>query len=340
MSKHDLRDDKECENCGYSNVEFSFCPKCGQHNVETHQSFIHLVTHFAEDLTHYDSSFWKTIKYLLFRPAKLTKEYLSGRRQLYVPPVKLYIFISFLTFFLLAVLPNFSEKEDEHGSAIASPHTKAVSNTVQLNKKESPYSLPFSSDNNYIHNPVSYKSVKEMDSIEKLKPESLRLSSFERKWAKNLINLYEHNSPKQVTQKLEAALPHNIPKAIFLYMPIFAFWLWLFHGKKRWYFFDHGIFTLHYFSFLLLGATFLAIIQCIATAFYNYGDNIAQKISAVITFIIFIWQMIYFYRSHRKMYGESLAINLIKSTALFIINISLIILITKSLMIYTLLNLH
>jgi hypothetical protein len=30
-------------------------------------------------------------------------------------------------------------------------------------------------------------------------------------------------------------------------MPIFAF-SWLFHNKKR-YYFDHGIFTLHYFSF-------------------------------------------------------------------------------------------
>jgi hypothetical protein len=30
-------------------------------------------------------------------------------------------------------------------------------------------------------------------------------------------------------------------------MPIF--FLWLFHNKKRWYYFDHGIFTLHYFSF-------------------------------------------------------------------------------------------
>ncbi|WP_313029343.1 hypothetical protein [Soonwooa sp.] len=44
---------------------------------------------------------------------------------------------------------------------------------------------------------------------------------------------------------------HNLPKALFIYLPIFAFFLWIFHNKKKWWYFDHDIFTLHYFSFLL-----------------------------------------------------------------------------------------
>ncbi|MUH01775.1 DUF3667 domain-containing protein [Scytonema sp. UIC 10036] len=35
-----------------------------------------------EDFTHYDGQFWKTIKYLLFRPGKLTKEYLQEKDRL------------------------------------------------------------------------------------------------------------------------------------------------------------------------------------------------------------------------------------------------------------------
>ncbi|MGM5630438.1 DUF3667 domain-containing protein [Apibacter raozihei] len=70
----------------------------------------YLFKHFAEDLVHYDSKFWQTIKYLLFYPGKLTNDYLSGKRKSQVAPVKLYIFISFLTFFVTAILPDFTTK--------------------------------------------------------------------------------------------------------------------------------------------------------------------------------------------------------------------------------------
>ncbi|MBC8644939.1 DUF3667 domain-containing protein [Flavobacterium lindanitolerans] len=104
MGHQKLRENKTCLNCNYV-VENKFCPNCGQENTETRQSFHYLFTHFIEDLTHYDGSFWKTIKGLLFKPGYLTKTYLEGKRKKFVPPVKLYIFISFVTFFLPTLLP-------------------------------------------------------------------------------------------------------------------------------------------------------------------------------------------------------------------------------------------
>jgi hypothetical protein len=100
MSKSPLRKDKTCLNCRYV-VENRFCPNCGQENTDTRKTFYHLFVHFFEDLTHYENAFWKTIKNLLFKPAALTKEYLSGKRLSYLAPIRLYIFISFITFFLI-----------------------------------------------------------------------------------------------------------------------------------------------------------------------------------------------------------------------------------------------
>ena len=105
MSKEKLRKDKTCLNCKHQ-VEKRFCPNCGQENTEITKSFHHLFTHFFKDLTHYDSSFWKTIIYLFFKPAALTKEYLSGKRLSFLAPIRLYIFISFITFFLISLFPN------------------------------------------------------------------------------------------------------------------------------------------------------------------------------------------------------------------------------------------
>ena len=62
--------------------------------------------HFFEDLTHYENAFWRTIKNLIFKPSALTKEYLSGKRLSYLAPVRLYIFISFLTFFIISIFPD------------------------------------------------------------------------------------------------------------------------------------------------------------------------------------------------------------------------------------------
>jgi len=96
--KNPLRKDKTCLNCNYV-VDNRFCSNCGQENTDTRKTFFHLFVHFFEDLTHYENAFWKTIKNLLLRPASLTKEYLSGKRMSYLAPVRLYIFVSFVTFF-------------------------------------------------------------------------------------------------------------------------------------------------------------------------------------------------------------------------------------------------
>ncbi len=105
MAKSPLRKDKTCLNCRHV-VDNRFCPNCGQENTDTRKTFHHLFVHFFEDLTHYESSFWKTIRNLIFKPASLTKEYLSGKRMSYLAPIRLYIFISFITFFIIAVLPD------------------------------------------------------------------------------------------------------------------------------------------------------------------------------------------------------------------------------------------
>lgn len=343
MGHNDLRHDKECQNCGHT-VEENFCPHCGQKNVETRQSFGHLIAHFAEDFTHYDGAFWKTIKYLLFRPAFLTKEYLMGKRQMYVPPVKLYIFISFITFLIPALMPSVDAENQTIIVNNIEPQNKEKIIKPSLDKKEDVlFSFGFSTTDG-IKNPMTYKTVKEMDSIEALKPEHLRLSVFEYKLGKKVIKLYQHNTSKQVGEKLFSALGHNSSKVIFIYMPIFAFWLWIFHGKKRWYFFDHGIFTLHYFSFLLLNITIMTILYNIMMYILALDIEIIVLITSILFTIIFIsyllWQVYYFYRAHRKMYHESWFVSFLKSTSMFAINlISIIFLLIVSVYI-TLYNLH
>jgi len=111
-----LREDKHCLNCG-TEVPERYCTHCGQENAVPHESFGHLVKHFVGDVLHYDSQFLQTISYLLFRPGRLTKEYMAGRRVAFVNPIKLYIFISFVFFLTWAMLSHDShEKREKHAA--------------------------------------------------------------------------------------------------------------------------------------------------------------------------------------------------------------------------------
>ncbi len=113
----------------------------------------------------------------------------------------------------------------------------------------------------------------------------------------------------------------NIPKALFIYMPMFAFMLWLFHNKKRFYYFDSGIFTLHFFSVVLFSFTIGSILVCIA----NWLDWIWL---AALTWIFFICYItFYFFRGSRIFYNEKRWVSNIKSFIQVIINFILILLV-------------
>ncbi|QEE50450.1 DUF3667 domain-containing protein [Flavobacterium alkalisoli] len=333
-----LRHDNECENCGYT-VDIAFCSQCGQKNVETRQTFPKLVGHFAEDLTHYDTAFWRTLRDLLFRPGRVTKTYLEGKRQKYVPPVKLYIFISFVTFFLPNLYPEFEDSEEIHHADPQLLVEKNVSIEEKINTEQNVFlgNITFSGDEFLIKSPMTYKSLKEMDSIEAIKPEHLKLSPFEYKLGKKILKLYEHNTPVQVGEKFIESINHNIPKAIFVYMPIFAFILWVFHGKKRWYFFDHGIFTLNYFSFLLLSTLILVTVGHFLT---EIDSNFFSILVGIFVLLTLVWTVYYFYRAHRKMYHEKFIINFIKCTAMILINFAAVVMLTILFMTFTFYNLH
>ena len=62
-----------------------------------------LLRDLMEDMLDLDSRFMRTMKPLLFKPGRLTRDYMEGRRFRYAPPMRLYIFSS-IVFFLLAAL--------------------------------------------------------------------------------------------------------------------------------------------------------------------------------------------------------------------------------------------
>ena len=90
----------QCLNCG-TPLAGPFCHYCGQPDRNFMRFFPALLREFMEEFLDLDSRFMRTMKPLLFKPGRLTRDYLDGRRFRYTPPLRLYIFAS-IGFFLLA----------------------------------------------------------------------------------------------------------------------------------------------------------------------------------------------------------------------------------------------
>jgi len=300
MSKHKIRKNKTCLNCG-SFVEKSHCPKCGQENSESRQSFYHLFTHFVSDYLHYDSSFWKSIKCLFLYPGKLSLEYMKGKRKSYVNPFSLYIFISFLAFLIPFLLPD--------------PHNTNAEETAD--KKRTVVNID--KDTTVLNN-NQLLSV-QLDSIYRNSSPEKQLISTDNIIYKTALNVADNMDDEHRKEKAMDFFVSNIPKALFIYMPIFAFMLWLFHNKKRFYYFDSGIFTLHFFSIALFCFTIGSILVCIAN-WLDWGWL------TVLTWIFSIFYItFYFFRGSRIFYNEKRWASNIKSSIQVIINFILILLI-------------
>ncbi len=405
MSKKQYRKDKTCLNCRHV-VADKFCSNCGQENVDTRKTFHHLFIHFFEDLTHYENAFWRTIKNLLFKPSALTTEYLSGKRLSYLAPVRLYIFISFLTFFLIAIAPGKDIKKsilDSEKKNEAKEKRDSINNVKNIKIGNKLVGITYSDEENaaedkeekidYHNKYYSYDSIKAVEDA-KIKPtkedialqkileskdiskdlkEKLKEKIDETKkeesegflnfgykdiraldsvqkfgkpedkedaivyWLlKKSLKVKENNTKDEIIDKGIASAKSNFPKVLLIYMPIFALFLWVFHGKKRWFYFDHGIFTLHYFSFLLLiNLLMYFLLKSINLLVEN---SFTSVVKSVIQFAGYGWMFYYFFPAHHRFYGESRWMSFFKSISLFWINMFLIMFLFIGFFFYTLIN--
>ncbi|GAB1447879.1 MAG: DUF3667 domain-containing protein [Bacteroidia bacterium] len=313
MSHSHLRKEPICLNCG-AHVEFRFCPNCGQENTETRQSFWGLFAHFLEDLTHYEGKFWKSLLYLFFRPGFLTLEFLKGRRVSYLPPVRMYIFVSFVTFLLPHVLP-FNELEEV---SIPKPVPALAGNANSPADMELSAKLPskkerkgngeletyYSTEEGLVLKSI-FRSQFQLDSVYKLRSNTPMEMTFSEYLTHKKAIHFQYQSPKDVEEKFWSSVGKNFPKSLFIYLPLFAAVLTLIHRKGPYYYFDHAIFTLHFFCFLLLGISIGMILDSIGSFVFSYSNHEGVSTETMaIYFSLSVLFLLYYFVAYAKTYEE------------------------------------
>ncbi|MDO6428035.1 DUF3667 domain-containing protein [Thalassotalea sp. 1_MG-2023] len=109
---------KECDNC-HAPINGPFCSQCGQEAESTLKYFWTVILHILDDIFSFDSRANRTLLPLLFRPGFLTNQYFAGHRVHYIPPLRLYLFISIIFFISLKFFAS-ADLQSDHAKEVAS----------------------------------------------------------------------------------------------------------------------------------------------------------------------------------------------------------------------------
>jgi hypothetical protein len=317
VSHQPERKEKDCLNCG-TLVQGRFCQHCGQENIVTKQTFWSLATHFVFDIFHFDGKFFDTLGTLLFRPGKVAREYISGKRVRYLDPVRMYLFTSalfFLVFFAvtkpkisgdlddsfvltntdrISVLHNLANEKDSAGA-----FHKYVVGTLLDTSQVILFNAGSSSRDSLIwYNGKGYKmehySTRHLeDSINK---KSWIDRAFQKKFRKAAEN---KQNDENAAQTIIGEMLHRLPYLLFVSLPFFALILKLVYvRRKQFYYSDHIIFTLyHYiFSFFLL---------LLVIGFKELANLSSARVFTWMSTLLMILWLVYLYKGMKVFYGQS-----------------------------------
>jgi len=296
VSRH-LRYDKTCLNCG-TVVEDRFCPHCGQENLEPIESVGHLVSHFFEDLTHFDGKFFVTVKDLILRPGFLTREYVLGRRMTYLNPIRMYVFISAM-FFLVLFAGSEKRSDDALPARADTSRVKSDSDSLGFAYSSAGTVQIFIVEN-------KYTTLREYDSLQLTLPDSAKDKGIDRWVSRNNVKQKEKHGGRS-RLRLEVDVHHDIPKIMFILLPLFALYVSWFYNRKKYYYVNHAIFSVHIHCFAFLLLLFLRLLDWLIP-----GEWAKLALIALMPILLFI----YLVAALRGMYGQSFWISLGKAVGI------------------------
>lgn len=269
-----------CENCG-APMAGPFCAQCGQHAVDYRRSFRHIVADVLDSFLNWDSKFFATIGWLIARPWHLTNQFLAGRRVRYVHPLRLYLLVSILFFFVVnywakSIRADPSKLSTDDRADIAAelndpdipPAVKdrirgalEAKGRTQPEAPTSPSPQPAASPQpSAIASPSpsvtsSSPSGDFGPMVQFDKPPSDRFEKWLEQRAKEKMG--EHGSKMAL---FIATLFSNLPYMMLCCIPLFALVLKVLYVRRRVFYIDHLVYALHIHSFAYLAIMLIVLI--------------------------------------------------------------------------------
>jgi len=265
-----------CSDCG-SEASGRFCANCGQ-PTHVHRSLLHLGEELLHGVMHFDSRTWRTLPLLVFRPGKLTREWVHGKRTRYVSPLAMFLFTVFIMFMALSYLPG-APTQTLAGQQISAAAALAKQRTA-LAEAEAKLRTALPEDRAEAAGDVK-SALKDVDEaaadfaeLKSLKAPSDWKTELadETKTGKFKVNTGDKKLDEKIRHKLENPelaiykLQQTVYKFSFLLVPIsIPFVALLFLWKRGFTLYDHGVFVLY-------SLTFMAVLAMAAAGISRLGS--------------------------------------------------------------------
>jgi hypothetical protein len=226
-----------CANCA-TPLQGPWCHQCGQLGEDFHRSTLKLVGEAFEGILHLDGRMWTTLPDLFRHPARLTQAYLEGHRAPQIPPLRLFLVVLLLVFFAGSVGGHKSAvittTVDDHGKIVDTKTRTFESLTpAERGKMEADVNsvhVNIGGEHSAVSNWLKARVIKALEN-----PERFRLVL--EQWSERFA---------------------------FLMLPLATGILsLLFLGQRRFYVFDHTIFSLHSLSAVGVLFAFSSALQTI-----------------------------------------------------------------------------
>jgi hypothetical protein len=255
-----------CLNCG-AHAPASFCQHCGQ---ETEAHVPGAGEYLHEFIGHYvalESKLWKTLALLLFKPGRLTRDYIEGKRVRYVLPLRLYLTLS-LIFFAVFKWGVHLKAEPPHPPAEVvqkADFTKAQASIGAAKKALGATGAAGTAQAQAA--PDAAKSGADGDQHAGGDKKFLTLDAGDHNWLEKKIGTklvakvdkFSGLTWDQAVDEFTSAFFGYAPYAIFALMPVFALYLKLLYlGSGRRYG-EHLLFALHANAFAFLTLTLMML---------------------------------------------------------------------------------
>ncbi len=254
----------DCLNCGTA-LSGRFCHGCGQ-AADVHRTLVAFGHDLLHGVFHLEGRIWRTVPMLVWRPGKLTRDYIAGQRARYVSPIAAFLFATFLLFAAIhTVQPPLKFHADVTIAAALTEQNAAIAGQVKARAKAA--AAP---DDTPAERAQNVKAIDE--TIAKKRANVARLLQFQKAgltkappdladpvkvtssvpWLNDALQRAMTN-PELLLYKIQASAYKFSWALIPLSVPMV--WL-LFAFSRRFRLFDHTVFVTYSLAFMmLLGGT-------------------------------------------------------------------------------------
>jgi hypothetical protein len=297
-----------CLDCG-ALLDGKYCTACGQRAQLRNLSMPSLAHDAIHELTDFDWRGWVTLRALLLKPGFLTNEFIHGRRTRYMPPFRLYLVLSLVFFVVLSFKPldDVVVIDADVGGEPAGVVTGADREAIEEAMKDLEREL----GSEAAAAPKAEAAAKTAAAISQAvaDPDSSMMAGAkcaDMKWDAPGKDWFEPKA-RSVCEHLQGVskrkfgreLARNVPKMMFLFLPLLAFVNLLLYAFRRRKYVEHLLFYVHFHAFAFLLLTLQMLIGMIL------GWIGVPVVGGLLAFAATIYLFVALFKAMRTVYGQS-----------------------------------